>query len=274
MSVLSDGELMARSMKPQYYLTPIGTKMIPMIVGVTHKQSEVDWLVEQYKDSSHVLRVADDEMLVKANWKPLISPFVASSVKYTKTSAPMETAKPQGSNYDLGHGHVGWEQRIISYGVSSYGYDIRLAEKDIKIFSNINSTVIDPMDVDDACYVSAEIRLCPKTGLRYYLQPPNSLALGHTVETFNISRDLLVGCFGKSTYARVGLVPMITILEPEWSGQLVLELANQTNSPVKVYIDCGIAQLVFWKADTSCLISYADRGGKYMGQKGTQNAIV
>jgi len=274
MSVFSDGELMARSIKPVYFKICPDAAPVPVIPGVTHNSAEMLQLLNLKDIYPEMVVEATDEMLEEMEWKPLITPFVADSVKYMSTTAPKETAKPQGSNYEMPGGYIAWDQRIPSYGVSSYGYDIRLAEKDIKIFSNINSPIIDPMDVSEDCYVQAEIRTCPKTGLRYYMQPPNSLALAHTAEIFNISRDMLVGCFGKSTYARVGLVPMITILEPEWSGQLVLELANQTNSPVKVYIDCGIAQLVFWKASEVCRVSYADRGGKYMHQRGTVGAII
>ncbi|MNF61233.1 Deoxycytidine triphosphate deaminase [compost metagenome] len=265
---------MARSVKPAFYKICPDAAPVPVIPGVTHNEAEMIQLANLKSIYPDMVVDATEEMLQEMNWKPLIYPFVSDSVKYMKVAAPIKTAKPQGGHYELPGGLFGWEQRIPSYGVSSYGYDIRLAEKDIKIFSNINSPNMDPMDVGEECYVQAEIRLCPKTGLRYYLQPPNSLALAHTAEIFNISRDMLVGCFGKSTYARVGLVPMITILEPEWSGQLVLELANQTNSPVKVYIDCGIAQLVFWKASEVCRVSYADRGGKYMHQRGTVGAII
>jgi dCTP deaminase len=274
MSVLSDVELMTRCMRPKYYQICPDTRPKPIIPGVTHNEREMEQLLQLAEYYPGMLIDATDDELVDMGWKPMISPFVEESVKLVKTAAPKATAKPGESCYELPGDLLGWFQRIPSYGCSSYGYDIRLAGKDIKIFSNIHSAVIDPMDVHDNCYMPAEIKLCPKTGLQYYLQPPNSLALAHTVETFNISRDVLVGCFGKSTYARVGLVPMITILEPEWSGQLVLELANQTNSPVKVYIDCGIAQLVFWKASEVCRTSYADRGGKYMSQRGTQGALM
>lgn len=184
---------------------------------------------------------------------PMISPFIGKSVKTKYTE--------KGT------------QKILSYGLSSYGYDIRLAREELKVFTNLHSTIVDPRKVDPQCYTTPEIRW-DEDGLEYVLQPPNSLMLGHTIEWFNIPRDILATCLGKSTYARVGVSLIVTPLEPEWSGNLVVEIVNHTNSPVKIYPGQGIGQLMFHKASSVCLVSYGDRGGKYQGQSGTTDAKV
>ncbi len=164
-------------------------------------------------------------------------------------------------------------QRLISYGLSSYGYDVRLAADDLKLFTNLNSVVVDPRRMDPSCYTELLMRH-DEDGLPYVLQPPNSLMLGHTLEYFRIPCDVLVQCLGKSTMARAGSSVIATPLEPGWEGQLVLEIVNHTNSPIKIYPGQGIAQLVFHQGAAKCAVSYADRGGKYQGQTGTQDAKV
>lgn len=153
-------------------------------------------------------------------------------------------------------------QRVISYGVSSYGYDVRVAPE-FKIFTNVNTAIVDPKNFDDSCYIE-------KNGERdgYIIIPPNGFALAHTVEYFRIPRDVLVVCLGKSTYARCGIIVNVTPLEPEWEGQVVLEFSNTTNLPAKIYVNEGVAQFLFFQSDEPCEVSYADRGGKYMGQTG------
>jgi dCTP deaminase len=150
-------------------------------------------------------------------------------------------------------------ERIISYGTSSYGYDIRCASE-FKIFTNINSAVVDPKYFDDDSFVDLHSDVC--------IIPPNSFALARTVEYFRIPRDVLTICLGKSTYARCGIIVNVTPLEPEWEGHVTLEFSNTTPLPARIYANEGVAQVIFFESDEACEISYKDRAGKYQGQKG------
>jgi dCTP deaminase len=147
----------------------------------------------------------------------------------------------------------------ISYGLSSYGYDGRCSDE-FMIFTNVDSAVVDPKNFDNASFVTRKTDVC--------IIPPNSFVLTRTVETFKVPRDVLVVCLGKSTYARCGLIVNVTPLEPEWEGQVTLEISNTTPLPAKVYANEGVAQFLFFKGEGVCEVSYADRAGKYMGQKG------
>lgn len=150
---------------------------------------------------------------------------------------------------------------VISYGVSSYGYDARVS-REFKIFTNINSTVVDPKDFATDSFVDRETDVC--------IIPPNSFALARTVEYFRVPRDVLVICLGKSTYARCGIIVNVTPFEPEWEGYVTLEFSNTTPLPAKIYANEGVAQVVFFESDPDdvCETSYRDRGGKYQGQQG------
>ncbi len=150
-------------------------------------------------------------------------------------------------------------QALISYGVSSYGYDVRCAPE-FKIFTNLNSTMVDPKNFDTNSFVSHNEESC--------IIPPNSFVLSRTVEYFRIPRDVLVICLGKSTYARCGIVVNVTPLEPEWEGHVTLEFSNTTSLPAKIYANEGVAQMVFFQSDEVCEESYKDRAGKYQGQTG------
>ena len=150
-------------------------------------------------------------------------------------------------------------QRIISYGTSSYGYDIRCANE-FKIFTNINSTIVDPKNFDPKNFVTVEDNCC--------IIPPNSFALACTVEYFRIPRNVLTVCLGKSTYARCGIIVNVTPFEPEWEGYVTLEFSNTTPLPAKIYAGEGVAQVLFFESDEVCETSYKDRNGKYMGQTG------
>ncbi len=158
-------------------------------------------------------------------------------------------------------------RRIISAGVSSYGYDLRLALDGFRIFSPIAGTEIDPKRFDAGCLVEPPLRTASDSS-RYWLMPPHSYALGVTVETFQMPRRVIGICLGKSTYARSGLIVNATPLEPEWRGRLVLEFSNSADLPMRVYANEGIAQVIFFEADEDCDTSYADRDGKYQGQTG------
>jgi dCTP deaminase len=150
-------------------------------------------------------------------------------------------------------------QRIISYGTSSYGYDVRCS-REFKVFTNIHSATVDPKDFSDKSFVDIESDVC--------IIPPNSFALARTVEYFRIPRDVLTICLGKSTYARCGIIVNVTPLEPEWEGHVTLEFSNTTTLPAKIYANEGVAQMLFLQSDEECETSYRDRGGKYQGQTG------
>lgn len=154
---------------------------------------------------------------------------------------------------------VAKDSQLISYGLSSYGYDVRSADE-FKIFTNINSAIVDPKNFDSASFIDVKTDVC--------IIPPNSFVLARTIEYFRIPRDVLVICLGKSTYARCGIIVNVTPLEPEWEGHITLEFSNTTNLPAKIYANEGVAQLIFLKANEICETSYKDRGGKYQGQQG------
>jgi dCTP deaminase len=147
----------------------------------------------------------------------------------------------------------------ISFGLSSYGYDIRIADE-FKIFTNINTTIVDPKSFDPRSFVDYQGTVA--------VIPPNSFALGRSVEYFKIPRNVLTICVGKSTYARCGIITNVTPFEPEWEGYVTLEISNTTPLPAKIYANEGIAQVLFFESDEACETSYADRQGKYQGQQG------
>ncbi len=148
---------------------------------------------------------------------------------------------------------------VISYGLSSYGYDVRIADE-FKIFTNINNTLIDPKAFDPRSFIDLKAAEC--------IVPPNSFALARTIEYFRIPRDVLTVCLGKSTYARCGIIVNVTPFEPEWEGLVTLEVSNTTPLPAKIYAGEGIAQVLFFESDEECEVSYADKKGKYQAQQG------
>jgi len=148
---------------------------------------------------------------------------------------------------------------IISYGLSSYGYDARVGTE-FKIFTNVNSAVVDPKNFDQSSFVDRTTDVC--------IIPPNSFALARTVEYFRIPRDVLVVCVGKSTYARCGIIVNVTPLEPEWEGHVTLEFSNTTPLPAKIYANEGACQFLFLQGNEPCEVSYRDKAGKYQGQRG------
>jgi dCTP deaminase len=147
----------------------------------------------------------------------------------------------------------------ISYGLSSYGYDIRVADE-FKIFTNVNSSVVDPKNFDPASFVNFKGDMC--------IIPPNSFALARSVEHMRIPRDVLCVCVGKSTYARCGIIVNVTPLEPGWEGYITLEISNTTTLPARIYAHEGLVQVLFFQSDEACETTYADRSGKYQGQTG------
>ena len=148
---------------------------------------------------------------------------------------------------------------VVSYGLSSYGYDLRVADE-FKIFTNVNCTVVDPKNFDERSFVPMNSEVC--------IVPPNSFALARSVEYFRIPRNILTICVGKSTYARCGIIVNVTPFEPEWEGFVTLEISNTTPLPAKIYANEGLCQIIFFQSDEVCETSYADRKGKYQAQKG------
>ena len=177
-----------------------------------------------------------------AEEKGMIEPFAAEQIRRDATGGP-----------------------IISYGLSSYGYDLRVSPE-FKVFTNVFNTIVDPKAFDHRSAVHLETDVC--------LLPPNSFALARSVEYFRIPRDVITICLGKSTYARCGIIVNVTPLEPEWEGHVTLEISNTTPLPARIYANAGLAQLIFLSADDPCDISYADRAGKYMRQRGITTPCV
>ena len=179
---------------------------------------------------------ADKWISYMAKHQGMIEPFQEEQVRYNKDN-----------------------ERVVSYGVSSYGYDLRVA-REFKIFTNTHNSIIDPKNFDQKSFITLETDVC--------IVPPNSFALARSVEYFRIPRDVLTICVGKSTYARCGIIVNVTPFEPEWEGHVTLEISNTTPLPAKIYANEGLAQVIFFQANEECLTSYADRGGKYMKQTG------
>ena len=150
-------------------------------------------------------------------------------------------------------------QKIISYGLSSYGYDARCSDE-FMIITNVDNAIVDPKDFSNKSFVERKTDVC--------VIPPNSFVLTRTIEYFRIPKDVLVICLGKSTYARCGLIVNVTPLEPGWEGHVTLEISNTTPLPAKVYANEGVAQFLFFKGSSPCEVTYADRSGKYMAQRG------
>ncbi len=173
----------------------------------------------------------------------MIEPFVDKQVRYTNNG----------------------KDRVVSYGVSSYGYDLRVSNE-FKIFTNVLSSVVDPKNFDDNSFVNVKGDVC--------IVPPNSFALARSVEYFRIPKNVLTICLGKSTYARCGIIVNVTPFEPGWEGHVTLEISNTTPLPAKIYANEGLAQVIFLKAEEDCSVTYAQRGGKYMNQTGITLASV
>ena len=150
-------------------------------------------------------------------------------------------------------------ERIVSYGTSSYGYDVRCSNE-FKVFTNLESVTVDPKNFDESSFIDRITDVC--------VIPPNSFALARTIEFFRIPRNVLTICLGKSTYARCGIIVNVTPLEPEWEGHVTLEFSNTTPLPSKIYANEGVAQMLFFESDEDCEISYKERDGKYQGQTG------
>jgi dCTP deaminase len=187
------------------------------------------------------------------------------SIKSDKWIRKMAAEHDMISPFEPGQVREGSGGRIISYGTSSYGYDIRCSSE-FKIFTNINSAIVDPKQFTPESFVDVHSDVC--------IIPPNSFVLARSVEYLKIPRSVLVVCLGKSTYARCGIIVNVTPLEPEWEGHITLEFSNTTPLPARIYANEGVAQLLFLESDEVCETSYKDRGGKYQGQKGVTLPIT
>ncbi|MEJ2531283.1 MAG: dCTP deaminase [Halioglobus sp.] len=181
------------------------------------------------------------------------------SIKSDKWIRAMALEHGMIEPFESGQVRANGGERLISYGTSSYGYDVRCSSQ-FKVFTNINSATVDPKHFDESSFVDVVSEVC--------VIPPNSFALASTVEYFRIPRNVLTICLGKSTYARCGIIVNVTPLEPEWEGHVTLEFSNTTTLPAKIYANEGVAQMLFFESDEVCEVSYKDRGGKYQGQTG------
>ena len=181
------------------------------------------------------------------------------SIKSDKWIRRMAAQQGMIEPFEAGQVKLRDGNKLISYGTSSYGYDVRCA-REFKIFTNINSTIVDPKAFDPTSFVDVQADVC--------IIPPNSFALARTVEYFRIPRQVLTVCLGKSTYARCGIIVNVTPLEPEWEGQVTIEISNTTPLPAKIYAGEGICQFLFLRGEAAPEVSYADKAGKYMGQRG------
>lgn len=241
--IMNDRWIITQCEPPTHLLVGLG-KNHGAWAGLTH---EAEWLENRVKN--HVCWPATPERLKDHGWQPMIEPFVRECVRTVD------------------------DNKVISYGVSSFGYDVRLADE-FKIFTNANGGIIDPKRMDiDAVMIDGIVRT-DEWGDRYVILPPNSYLLGRTMEYFRIPRDIMVVCLGKSTYARSGGIVNVTPIEAEFEGNVVIEVSNSTTLPMKVYVGEGIAQFLFLKGNGECMTSYKDRNGKYMGQVGITHAKV
>ena len=181
------------------------------------------------------------------------------SIKADRWIREMATEHGMIEPFEAGQVRADGDRRLISYGTSSYGYDVRCS-REFKVFTNINSATVDPKSFVVGSFVDVLGDVL--------VIPPNSFALASTVEYFRIPRNVLTICLGKSTYARCGIIVNVTPLEPEWEGHVTLEFSNTTTLPAKIYANEGVAQMLFFESDEVCEVSYKDRGGKYQGQRG------
>ena len=254
MSILSDREIKKLCTLPTFMVTTMEPSVQPQncdvfmlpyqLITYTYKtKEELDKLQKPSPMNGDLGLVSYRELTdeEKANYPLMISPY-----------------SPKQNRFD-DNGN-----KCISWGESSFGYDVRLADE-FKIFSNINSTIIDPLDFNQSCCVDHKGPFC--------IVPPNSYILGKTIEEFDIPNDVSVICVGKSTYARVGAIVNVTPIEAGFKGPIVIEISNATSLPLKIYANMGISQFIFFKGNVPCEVSYADRGGKYQNQKGIQTAL-
>jgi dCTP deaminase len=245
--ILSDKQIKARCIAPRSVIeTPTDPNTVRRLPGGGYQSTLLAF------DSTPRERMLTEEEI--AAFVPMIAPFHPESIRR------VEDRETRGGELCVD------PRKVISLGLTSYGYDVSLSENDVRIFTNINATEIDPKALDEACLVPATIRIAPN-GAKYVSLPPHSYMLGSTNEYFRMPRDVLAICLGKSTYARAGILVNATPIEPGFEGEVVIEIANSTSLPARIYLNEGISQFLFFQGEP-CEVSYADRGGKYQGQTG------
>lgn len=267
--IKADRWIATRSTPPSHILHTVhGRDTTLAWEGITHTPKELE-----SKEQRYIATRLRPEDLSKIDWKPMIEPFVGVQVRYREDSPLSESDKFDHYNglledevVEKDGGLYRKGERLISFGTSSYGYDVRLSTE-FKLFTNLNSAIIDPKRFDTQCLVDAVVHT-DETGDEYVILPPNSYLLGRTVEYFRIPRNVTVIAVGKSTLARAGAIVNVTPIEAEFEGNVVIEISNATNLPMKIYANEGIAQFLFFESDQDCITSYADREGKYMFQTG------
>lgn len=274
MSVKSDRWIIEKCVEPTHRFIEHANPDHVRLIGppyTPYQQQVIDnWCTEngheKFMRKEYCRPITPEEL---SEWKPMIEGFYDRPVRYVD--------KHSGVPVDLHEGAdpTGVLRKVISYGVSSYGYDVRLADdpKHIKVFTNVHEPEIDPKRMKETNFGTPEIHV-DEDGARFVWIPAHSYIQGPTVEYFRIPRDILVIVLGKSTYARSALICNVTPIEPEFEGHVVIEVANVTNSPVRCYLGEGIAQFCFFQGDEACLRSYKDKGGKYMYQTGLTLARV
>lgn len=251
MSIMNDVWIIKQSTPPTHVRFTDHRVPEPCWAGLSQTEDQLDDWCRRFHATPVTAEILHEEL----KWRPMIAPFHASSVREVKDVDAEDIRK------------------VISFGVSSYGYDVTLADE-FKIFTNANAGVIDPKRFDEnALLIDGTVRV-DEWGDRYVILPPNSYLLGRTVEYFNIPRDVMVVCLGKSTYARAGAIVNVTPIEAEFEGNVVIEISNSTTLPMKIYAHEGISQFLFFQGNEPCRVSYKDRGGKYQGQTGITNAKV
>lgn len=254
MSILSDKEITNLSHKPshKFYST---LKQTCYLVDMSEKEIKINGLPVYMENQTvpdsvreYLVKLTEEELY---KFKPMISPFTGRQVK--EISVPINNSLPNDDVFGFKYNRI---KNIISYGLSSYGYDLRLDTK-FKIFTNVNAGIIDPKNFDEKSFIDHEGD--------YVIIPPNSFILGSSVEKLNIPRNVTGIVLGKSTYARTGVNCLATPLEAGWSGYVTLEFSNSTPLPVKMYANEGCCQVLFFRGN-ACNVSYADRSGKYQNQ--------
>lgn len=248
MPILSDAQIEALCVPPSIYFDQasyLAAASDPMRPWPLHPQRREE--IRRAIEADHTRPTTEEE---RAAFVPMIEPFHSSSIRRVE---------------QISDPYI--ERKIISKGLSSYGYDVSLSDKEVKIFTNINSTIINPKKLDERCLVDAVVHT-DEEDAKYVILPPNSYMLGKTNEYFRMPRDVLAVCLGKSTYARACAIVNVTPIEPGFNGEVVIEISNGSSLPLMVFLNEGIGQFLFFRGTEPCRVSYADRGGKYQGQTG------
>lgn len=264
MSILSDHEIKQLCVPPEPFDQINETLYRELIMHQDIKGWPADHDAQAHLRCEIRQRATTHYDVDASSFKPMISPYHEHLVREVYDSV----TKPIGGSIDGVPTMVTIPtnpRKVLSFGQSSYGYDVTLSDK-LSLFTNINSSTIDPKNFDERCLVDARV-ISDHTG-SFVMLPPNSYLLGHTVEYFRMPRDVTAIFLAKSTYARAGVSINATPAEAGWEGVLVLEIANLTSLPVKIYVNEGIAQALLFRGSRPCAVSYADRGGKYQGQRG------